>query len=73
MKAYMYKNSGSATDNRSLVVKASALEKPETCVRFLAKVRFFISSVASFHLCCPCEALEGPISTSFAYFNNNLD
>ena len=24
---------------------------------------FFICSVASFLLCCPCEALEGPIST----------
>ena len=29
----------------------------------LAGVRFFICSVASFLLCCPCEALEGPIST----------
>ena len=51
------------TVTRSLVGKASALEKPRTWVRVLASVRFFICSVASFLLCCPCEALEGPIST----------
>ena len=51
------------TDTRNLVGKASALEKPRTWVRVLASVRFFICSVASFLLCCPCEALEGPIST----------
>ena len=42
---------------------ASALEKPGTWVRLPASVRFFIFYVASFLLCCPCEALEGPIST----------
>ena len=46
-----------------LVVIASALENPGTWVRLPASVRFFICSVASFLLCCPCEALEGPIST----------
>ena len=46
-----------------VVGKASALEKPRTWVRALSRVRFFICSVASFLLCCPCEALEGPIST----------
>ena len=51
------------TGTRSLVGKASALEKPRTRVRVLASVRFFICSVASFLLCCPCEALEGPILT----------
>ena len=71
MKAYKDKNSGTGT--RGLVAKASALEKPGTWVRILASVRFFICSVASFLLCCPCEALEGPISTGFAYFNNNVD
>ena len=45
------------------MVIASALEKPGTWVRLPASVRFFICSVASFLLCCPCEALEGPIST----------
>ena len=29
----------------------------------LASVNFFNYFVASFLLCCPCEALEGPIST----------
>ena len=51
------------TGTRSLVGNASALEKQRTWFRFLASVRFFICSVASFLLCCPCEALEGPIST----------
>ena len=51
------------TGTPSLVGKASALEKPRTWVRVLASVIFFICSVASFFLCCPCEALEGPIST----------
>ena len=51
------------TGTRSLVGKASALEKPRTRVRVQASVRFFICSVESFLLCCPCEALEGPIST----------
>ena len=32
-------------------------------VRLLASVNFFNYFVASFLLCCPCEALEGPIST----------
>ena len=64
----MDKNSGSATGTRSLVVKASALEKPGTWVRDLASVRFFICSVASIRLCCPCEALEGPISTRVCIF-----
>ena len=41
LKAYEDKNSGSATGTRSLVVKASALEKPGTCVRVLASIRFF--------------------------------
>ena len=51
------------TGTRSSLGKASALEKPRTWVRVLASVRFFICSVASFLLCCPCEALEGSIST----------
>ena len=34
----------------------------ETWVRLPASVIFFIYSVASFLLCCRCEALEGPIS-----------
>ena len=49
------------TGTHSLVGKASALEKPRNWVRVLASVRFFICSVASFLLCCPCDALEGPI------------
>ena len=52
----------SATGTRGIAVTASALEKPGTWVRLPASVRFFICSVASFLLCCPCEALEGPIS-----------
>ena len=51
------------TGTRSLVGNASALEKPGTWVRVLASAGFFICSVASFLLCCHCEALEGPIST----------
>ena len=51
------------TGTSRLVGKASALEKPRSWVRVLASVRFFICSDASFLLCCPCEALEGPIST----------
>ena len=51
------------TGTRSLVGNASALEKPRTWFRVLASVRFFICFVASFLLCCPWEALEGPIST----------
>ena len=54
------------TGTRSLDGKASALEMPRNWVRVLACVRFFICSVASFLLCCYCEALEGPISTRFA-------
>ena len=65
---YKDKNSGSATGTRSLVVKSSALEKPGTWVRVLASVRFFICSVASFLLCCPCEAMEGPISKRICIF-----
>ena len=68
MYVYKDKNSGFATGTRSLVVNASALEKPGTWVRMLASVRFFICSVASFLLCCPCEALEGPISTRVCIF-----
>ena len=56
------KNSGPDTGTRGIAVTASALEKPGTWVRLPASVRFFIYSVASFLLCCPCEALEGPIS-----------
>ena len=63
LKAYRYENSGPATGNRGIAVTASALEKPGTWVRLPASVIFFICSVASFLLCCPCEALEGPIST----------
>ena len=62
-KLIRIKNSGPATGTRGLVVIASALEKPGTWVRLPASVRFFICSVASFLLCCPCEVLEGPIST----------
>ena len=51
-----------ATGTRGIAVTASALEKPGTWVRLPASVIFFICSVASFLLCCPCEALEGPIS-----------
>ena len=47
---YIYISYGCQTGTRSLVVKASALEKPGTCVRVLASVRFFICSVASFLL-----------------------
>ena len=57
------KNSGPATGTCGIAVTASALEKPGTWVRLPASVRFFICSVASFLLCCPCEALESPIST----------
>ena len=39
-------------------------DMPRTWVRVLASVNFFIYSVASFLLCCPCEVLEGPNSTS---------
>ena len=46
-----------------IVAIASVLEKPGTWVRLPASVGFFICSVASFLLCCPCEVLEGPIST----------
>ena len=28
-----------------------------------SECQIFICSVASFLMCCPCEALEGPIST----------
>ena len=38
-------------------------DKPKTWVQILASVRFVICSVAFFHLCYSCEALEGPIST----------
>ena len=62
LKANKEKNSVPPTGTRSLVDKASALDMPRTCVRVLASVRFFICSAASFHMCCPCEALEGPIS-----------
>ena len=50
---------GFSSGSSGLVVIASALENPGTCVRLPASVRFFICSVASFLLCCPCEALEG--------------
>ena len=73
LKSHKDKDSGSATGTRSLVVYASAIEKPGTWVRVLASVRFFICSVASFLLCCPCDALEGPISTKVAYLNKNVD
>ena len=73
LKSHKDKNSGSATGTRSLVVYASAIEKPGTWFRVLASVRFFICSVASFLLCCPCDALEGPISTKVAYLNTNVD
>ena len=73
LKSHKDKNSGSATGTRSLVVYASATEKPGTWVRVLASVRFFICSVASFLLCCPCDALEEPISTKVAYLNTNVD
>ena len=42
------------------MVIASALEKLGTWVRLPASAIFFICSVASFLLCCPCETLEGP-------------
>ena len=61
MTAYADENSGPATGTRGLVVIASALEKQGTWVRLPESVRFFVCSVASFLLCCPCEALEGPI------------
>ena len=35
------------------------IEEKKTWVRVQASVIFFICSVASFLLCCPCEALEG--------------
>ena len=54
----MDKNSGPATGTRGIAVTASALEKPGTWVRLPASVIFFICSVASFLLCCPCEALR---------------
>ena len=73
LKSHKDKNSGSATGTHSLVVYASAIEKPGTWVRVLASVRFFICSVASFLLCCPCDAQEGPISTKVAYLNTNVD
>ena len=68
LKANKDKNSRSATGTRSLVAKASALEKPGTWVRVLASVDFFICYGASFLLCCPCEALEGSISTRVCIF-----
>ena len=43
-------------------LKASELEMPRTWVGVLASVRLFICSIASFLMCCPCEALKGPIS-----------
>ena len=61
-EAYKDKNSNPATGTRGIAVNASALEKPGTWVLLPASDRFFICSVASFLLCCPCEALEGPIS-----------
>ena len=73
LKSHKDKNSGSATGTHSLVVYTSAIEKPGTWVRVLASVRFFICSVASFLLCCPCDAQEGPISTKVAYLNTNVD
>ena len=63
LKAYEDKSSGPATGTRGIAVIASTLEKPGTWVRLPASVIFFICSVASFLLCCPCEALEGLIST----------
>ena len=62
LNAHKDKNSVPPTGTRSLVGKASALDMPRTWVRVLASVIFFICSVASFLMCCPCEALEGPIS-----------
>ena len=50
------------TGTRSLVGKLSELENPRTWIRVLVSVRFFICSVASFLLFCPCEKMEGPIS-----------
>ena len=38
-------------------------DKPRTWVQMLANVRSLMCSVALFHLCYPCEALEGPILT----------
>ena len=69
----MDKNSGSATGTRSLVVKTSALEKPETWVRVLASDRFFICSFRPFFYAALAKRWKVQFRQGFAYFNNNVD
>ena len=53
----------SSADAVTAMPRVPVAPQPGTWVRLPASVRFFICSVASFLLGCPCEALEGPIST----------
>ena len=61
------------TGTRSLVVKASALEKPGTWVRVLASVKFSILPLRPFFYAALAKRWKVQFRQGFAYLNNYVD